>query len=67
MVGPPAEANAGSKLKERSSEEDENDRTVTGWASTACGEKTAIGSARAGELVQHRMSCERDLGGTGSE
>lgn len=70
MVGPP-EVNAGSKSKERCSEEDANERLVTGSASTACcdgrGEKAAIGSARAGELTQHRMSCERDLVGAGME
>ena len=70
MVGP-REVNAGRKLKERCSEEYEEEQLVTRLASTACcdgrGETAAIGSARAGELTQHRMSCERDLVGAGME
>jgi hypothetical protein len=50
--------------------EDKRKRTGTGSAPIACvgdcGEKISVGSARAGEFVQHRMSCERDLGGVGA-
>ena len=31
-------------------------------AAGGCGEKISVGSARAGDFVQHRMSCERDFG-----